>query len=125
MRRTVASLIPISAAIVRVLQWVALAGLDCVVLRISSSLRLAEMAGLRPGRGASFSRPVRSNCRNRFRQRAAFWLLRFKVAAISKSVLPSTLAYFVFLPFHLWGMAMLIGISAVLVPLMGTPDDTI
>src|SRR6266481_9386092 len=57
MRRTVASLIPISAAIVRVLQWVALAGLDCVVLRINSSLRLAEMAGLRPGRGASFSRP--------------------------------------------------------------------
>jgi hypothetical protein len=35
------------------------------------------------------------------------------------------LAYFVFLPFHLWGMAVLIGISAVLVPLIGRPDDTI
>jgi uncharacterized membrane protein YccC len=35
------------------------------------------------------------------------------------------LAYFAFLPFHLWGMALLIGISAVLVPLMGRPDDTI
>src|SRR6516164_2184729 len=89
MRRTVASLIPISAAIVRVLQWVALAGLSCVVRRITSSLSLAEIVGLRPGRGASFSRPVRSNCKNRFRQRAAFWLLIFRLAAISKSVLPS------------------------------------
>src|SRR5215813_4430081 len=89
MRRTVASLTPISAAIVRVLQWVAFAGFDCVVLRINSSLTLAEMAGLRPGRGASFTRPAKLNCRNRFRQRATFWLLIFRVAAISKSVLPS------------------------------------
>jgi hypothetical protein len=51
----------------RVLQCVALAGLDWVVLRINSSLSLPEMAGFRPGWGAPFTKPAKSNCRNRFR----------------------------------------------------------
>jgi hypothetical protein len=35
------------------------------------------------------------------------------------------LVYLLFWPFHLWGMAALIAIGAVLVTLMGRPDDTI
>jgi uncharacterized membrane protein YccC len=35
------------------------------------------------------------------------------------------LAYLCFLPFHVWGMAALIGIATVAVTLMGRPDDTI
>src|SRR5947207_15954123 len=57
-RRTVASLTPISAAMVRVLQWVALAGDDAVVLPIYSSFTRVAMAGFRPARQASFSKPA-------------------------------------------------------------------
>src|SRR5215471_16739844 len=89
MRRTVASLMPISAAIVRVLQWVALDGLVCIVLRTTSAFSRAEMAGLRPGRGASLVRPFRPELKNRLRHRAAFWLVISKAAAISRSVLPA------------------------------------
>ena len=89
MRRTVASLTPISAAIVRVLQWVALAGLDWVVLRINVSLTLAAIEGLRPGRGASFSKPGIPSRKKRFRQREAFWLLMPSISAISVSGFPS------------------------------------
>jgi len=55
MRRTLASLIPTAAAMVRVDQWVALAGFSWVVLRMTSRFVAAEMRGVRPGRGASFS----------------------------------------------------------------------
>ena len=89
MRRTVASLMPISAAMVRVLQWVALDGLDCVVLRTTSALSRTAMAGLRPLRGASLVRPSRPKFKNRLRHRAAFWLLIRRAAAISKSVRPA------------------------------------
>jgi uncharacterized membrane protein YccC len=33
--------------------------------------------------------------------------------------------YLLFFPFHFWGMAMLIGIGAVAMPLLGRPDDVI
>src|SRR5262245_48623571 len=86
MRRTVASLMPISAAIIRVLQWVALNGLACVVLRTTSAFSRAPMAGLRPGRGASLVRPSSPPRKNRLRHRAAFWLEIRRAAAISRSV---------------------------------------
>ena len=35
------------------------------------------------------------------------------------------LVYLLIFPFHLWGMAMLIGIAAIVVTLMGRADDTI
>jgi hypothetical protein len=35
------------------------------------------------------------------------------------------LAYLLIFPFHLWGMAVLIGIGAIVVTIMGRPDDTI
>jgi hypothetical protein len=43
------------------------------------------MMAVRPGRGASFSKPAKPNFKNRFRQRAAFWLLMPISAAISRS----------------------------------------
>src|SRR5215472_11644698 len=86
---TVASLMPISAAIVRVLQWVVLDGFDCVVLRTTSAFSRAAMAGLRPGRGASWVRPSRPKLRNRLRQRPAFWFVIRKATAISRSVRPA------------------------------------
>src|SRR5262249_11684553 len=88
MRRTVASLTPISAAIVRVLQWVALAGLDCVVLRINSSLSLAEMAGFPPGRGGSFCRAARTDSRKPLPPHAGLLLLIFRFKPISQTVFP-------------------------------------
>jgi hypothetical protein len=66
----VASLIPISRAIVRVLQCVAFAGAHWVVLWITSSFTETGMAGLRPRREASFSSPDKPNFKNRLRQRA-------------------------------------------------------
>src|SRR5580700_11128407 len=35
------------------------------------------------------------------------------------------LVYLLIFPFHVWGMAALIGIGAVIVAIMGRPDDTI
>jgi hypothetical protein len=35
------------------------------------------------------------------------------------------LVYLLIFPFHLWGMAALIGIGAIVVTMMGRPDDTI
>lgn len=49
MRRTLASLIPMAAAIERVLQRVALDGVCRVVLRMRSRTRCALIVGLRPG----------------------------------------------------------------------------
>src|SRR5262249_45509659 len=61
-RRTLASLMPVSLAMVRVDQWVALAGLVRVVLAITVSMSAAEIDGLRPGRCASFRRPATPVC---------------------------------------------------------------
>jgi hypothetical protein len=58
MRRTVVSLSPVAAAIVRVLQWVALNGFSCVVLRITSAVRVSLTVRGLPGRDASFSRAL-------------------------------------------------------------------
>jgi hypothetical protein len=74
---------------VRVLQWVALAGDDAVVLRINSSFLAVAMAGFRPGRAASFSKPANPAIKKRFRHRAAFLLLMRRLAAIYRSVFPS------------------------------------
>src|SRR5712671_6693857 len=60
MRRTLASLIPAAAAMVRVLQWVALGGFWRVVMLTTRRMKLAPILGVRPGRGASFSPPPRN-----------------------------------------------------------------
>src|SRR5437763_14812777 len=70
-RRTVASLTPISAAMVRVLQWVAFAGDDALVLRINSRFTAVAMSGFRPGREVAFSKPANPAFKKRWRQRAA------------------------------------------------------
>ena len=82
-------LIPEAAAMLRVLQCVAFTGFSWVVFRMTCWISLAGMLGVRPGRGASFSRPAKPARRNRARQRAAFLGVIFKVAAISRSCLPS------------------------------------
>ena len=46
-RCTLFSLMPLASAMVRVLQWVALSGFACVVLRTTSSILLAVIGGLR------------------------------------------------------------------------------
>src|ERR1039458_1809252 len=89
MRRTLFSLRPAASAIVRVLQWVALKGLSCVVLQTTSCTLAGVMVGARPGRGASFSKPAKPILKNRFLQRAAFWLLMPISAAISRSCFPA------------------------------------
>ena len=66
-RRTVASLRPWAAAIVRVLQWVAATGVVYSVASITAWICASEMRGSRPGRGASFSRPPTRRARNRSR----------------------------------------------------------
>src|ERR1017187_4759137 len=75
MRRTLFSLRPAASAIVRVLHWVELDGFSCVVFRTTSWTLAGVIVGVRPGRGASFSKPARPIFKNRFLQRAAFWLL--------------------------------------------------
>ena len=70
MRPTVEALTPTAAAIVRRLQWVALAGVSRVVLWMICCTVGEQMAGLRPGRGASFSMPATPDSRKRLRQRA-------------------------------------------------------
>ena len=49
-------------------------------------------------------------------------LSRMTATAVSFAL---CLVYLLILPFHLWGMAALIGIAAIVVTLMGRPDDTI
>jgi hypothetical protein len=49
----------------------------------------AEMLGVRPGRGASFSKPALPNARNRFRQRAAFCAVIPNSPAMSLSCFPA------------------------------------
>jgi hypothetical protein len=55
--------------------------------RITSSLRLAGIAGLRLGRGASYSRPVKIELLKPLSPARGFLVAR--LSAISKSVLPS------------------------------------
>src|ERR1035437_8411999 len=57
MRPTVESEILLARAMVLRDQCVALAGVLCVVLAITSETMVAEIAGVRPGLGASFKRP--------------------------------------------------------------------
>src|SRR5271154_4980599 len=49
----------------------------------------AEMLGVRPGRGASFSKPAIPTARNRFRQRAAFCAVIPNSPATSLSCFPA------------------------------------
>jgi hypothetical protein len=88
MRRTLASLIPTAAAMVRVLQCVALAGCWRVVMATTRLVRRAPIVGLRPGRGASFCNPGTPSARKRLRQRETFFGVIAMLAAISLSGWP-------------------------------------
>src|SRR5271169_4059821 len=88
MRRTLASLMPTAAAMVRVLQWVALLGCWRVVMVTTRLVRRAPMAGLRPGRCASFCNPATPSARKRLRQRDTFFGVIAMLAAISLSGWP-------------------------------------
>jgi hypothetical protein len=61
-----------AAAIVRVLQWVALAGLSCNVMSTTFFTCRPVMTRIWPGRGASSSNAVMPPSRKRFRRRATF-----------------------------------------------------
>ena len=87
-RRTLFSLRPVAAAIMRVLQWVAFEGLSCVVFRITSWIFAGVIVGVLPGRGASFSSAAKPPSKNRFRQRAAFSGMILNLAAICLSCIP-------------------------------------
>ena len=88
MRRTLASLMPTTAAMVRVLQWVALVGRWRVVRVTTRFLKRGPILGLRPGRGASFSNPATPRVRKRLRQRETFFGVIAMRAAISLSCWP-------------------------------------
>ena len=68
MRRTLASLIPWARAMLRVLQCVASGGVECNVASITARTFSSLILGMRPGRGASFSNPLRRKARKRWRQ---------------------------------------------------------
>ena len=89
MRRTLASLIPTAAAMVRVLQWVAFGGFWRVVMRTTRRMKRALILGVRPGRDASRSNPAMPTARNRLRQRDTFLGVIFIAAATSLSCRPS------------------------------------
>jgi hypothetical protein len=86
MQRALFSLTPAASAVVQVLHWVALEGFSCVVFRTTSCTLAAVIVGVRPGRGASFSKPAKPIFKNRFRHRAAFWLRMPISAAISRTI---------------------------------------
>src|SRR5665811_789988 len=65
MRDTEAFETLISLAMVRVDHCVALVGVLCVVFAIRVAVTSGEIDGVRPGRGASFSRPSIPNSRKR------------------------------------------------------------
>src|SRR6202049_1789984 len=88
MRRTLASLIPTAAAIVRVLQCVALAGCWRVVMVTTRLVRRAPMVGFGPGRCASFYNAATPSARKRLRQRETFFGVIAMLAAISLSGWP-------------------------------------
>lgn len=66
-RRIVASLTPCALAIVRVLQCVASEGVVCRVASTTALILRGEILGIRPGRGASFSKPAHRKDKNRCR----------------------------------------------------------
>jgi len=72
MRRTLFSLRPVTLAMLRVLQCVAVTGFSCVVLRTTSAILAGVIVGVLPGRGASFSSACRPPSKKRLRQRDAF-----------------------------------------------------
>jgi uncharacterized membrane protein YccC len=61
-------------------------------------------------------------CRYSYRESVSAALSRMAATAISFVL---CLAYLLVLPFSVWGMALLIGLGAVVVALVGRPDDTI
>jgi len=89
MRRTLASLMPTAAAIVRVLQCVALLGCWRVVRVTTRCRRRASIVGLRPGRGASCSNPATPRARKRLRQRETFFGVMDRRPAMSWSCRPA------------------------------------
>jgi len=68
MRPTAESEMFMARAMVLRDQCVALAGVLCVVLAITAETMVAELAGVRPGLGASFNRPSRPSAVNIPRQ---------------------------------------------------------
>ena len=66
-----ASLTPCASAIVRVLQCVAAGGLVCSVASTTARILASAMRGMRPGRGASFSRPAKREAPETARARVA------------------------------------------------------
>ena len=89
MRRTLASLMPTAAAMVRVLQCVALVGGCRVVMVTTRCVRRALIVGLRPGRGASCSNPATPSARKRLRQRETFFGVMDRRTAMSLSCRPA------------------------------------
>jgi hypothetical protein len=73
---------------VRVLQWVALAGFWRVVRVTTRFVSRVPILGLRPGRGASFCNPDTPSARKRLRQRETFFGVMAMLAAISLSCWP-------------------------------------
>lgn len=90
MRRTDASLMPAAWAMVRVLQWVA------SVRRTICCTCLADICGLRLGRGASFSMPSSPRTINRLSQRATVCRVTPNSAAIFKSGIASAASKIIF-----------------------------
>jgi hypothetical protein len=81
---TLASLMPTAAAMVRVLQCVALVGCRRVVTTTTRLLRRALMLGA-TARNASFCNPAEPSARKRFRNRETFFGAMAGQAAISRS----------------------------------------
>ena len=79
----------VAAPIVRVLQCVAASGFSCVVFRMIKSTISADTAGVRPGRGESFSIPWTRKAAKRVRQRPTVGFEVANSAAIVSLVLPS------------------------------------
>src|SRR5438552_19132841 len=89
MRRTLASLIPTAAAMVRVLQWVAFGGFWRVVMRTTRRMKRALILGVRQGRDTSRSNPAMPKARNRLSQRDKFMGVIFIAAESPLSCTPS------------------------------------
>src|SRR5271157_1682265 len=96
MRCTVALLTPTALAIDRVLQCVAASGFSWVVFRTIRVTVSAVMAGVRPGRDASFSIPAVRRAANRLRHRPTVGFEVWSSAAMVSLVLPSAAAKTIF-----------------------------
>src|ERR1035437_7311415 len=89
MRGTEALEMRISLAMVRVDQCVAWDGVLCVVFAIRVAVTSGEIDGVRPGRGASCSRPSIPNSRKRPRQSVTMRGTTWRVLAICLFCSPS------------------------------------